>query len=73
MIGSLLTLVALNGPDGQVIYVNPAQILSVRAPRDYADNTVNPVIACAIEMSDGKFVNVIDNCEAVLAKIGARP
>jgi len=73
MIGAILTLVALNGPDGQVIYVNPSHILSVRTPRDYAENTMSPVIACAIEMSDGKFVNVIDNCETVLAKIGARP
>lgn len=62
-----LTLVALAGPDGQTIWVNPQEIVSVRTPRgkDHFGSQVH----CLLEMTDGKFVNVTDDCDAVRQKI----
>jgi hypothetical protein len=61
-----LALVALTGPGGQVIEINPAEIVSLREPRgDHFDKDVH----CLIHTSDGKFIAVLETCQAVGRKI----
>jgi hypothetical protein len=65
---ALLVLVPLNGPDGQIIWVNPEQVVSVRGPRGGRGVHFGPGVECLVEMSDGKFVNVTNPCDAVIER-----
>ena len=65
---TLLGFVLLTGPGGQVIAVNPTEIVSLREPRgDNFDKDVH----CLIHTADGKFIAVIETCEVVRGKITA--
>ena len=55
-------LIKLTGPDGQVIYINPSAVVSVRAPR--GADTVGPAIHCILHTNDGKFIAVAERCNA---------
>ena len=63
MIVLALQLVAFTGPDNQLVYVNPAEVVTTRAPRD--EQHFGPGIKCLIHMADGKFVAVIEDCATV--------
>lgn len=63
-----LVLVQLHGPNSQTIWVNPQEVVSVRAPR--AADHFGGQVRCLIEMTDGKFVNVTDTCDDVIAVTG---
>lgn len=63
----VLALVALHGLDGQVIYVNPSEIVSARAP---ATDLLHEHVKCTLQTADGKLINVTDACEDVLRLIG---
>lgn len=60
-------LITLDGPEGQTIYVNPANIVSVRPPQT---DLIHPGIKCTLQTNDGKLINVVDTCEEVLLRIG---
>jgi hypothetical protein len=60
-----LGLVELTGPGGQVIEVNPNEIVSVREPRG-ADHFGKDV-HCLVFTSDGKYIGVVQTCEQVKA------
>lgn len=64
-----IALLVLIGPDGQPIEVNPAAIVTMRAPRSVGQAALAPGVQCTITTSDGKIVNTIETCEAVRAKI----
>lgn len=66
---TVLALVALNGPNGQVIWVNPDQIVSIRKMREDKKNEVAAWVNCAIETETGKFVNTADTCDVVIEKL----
>jgi ketosteroid isomerase-like protein len=68
-----VALVALDGPDKQVIWVNPAEIVSLRALREQHQHHFANDIECVIQTVDGKIINVVDNCDDVRRKIGAPP
>ena len=59
----VVTLIELTGPAGQVILVNPAEVVTVRAPR--VTEHFGPGIRCLINTADGKFTAVIEVCEVV--------
>ncbi len=62
-----LALIVLHGIDGQVIYVNPSEIVSARAPQT---EFLHSSIKCSLQTVDGKLINVAETCEVVLEQIG---
>lgn len=66
-------LVPLHGPDSQKIWINPRRVVSVRSPREVGKETLAPGVKCLIEMSNGKFVVVVDECDVVLEAIAPGP
>jgi hypothetical protein len=67
-----IVLAALNGPEGQTIFVNPEEIVSIRAPRETQAEHFAHGVHCVLQTADGKLVNVADNCDVVRAKVGAK-
>lgn len=61
-----LALIVLHGIDGQVIYVNPSEIVSARAPQT---EFLHSSIKCSLQTVDGKLINVAETCEVVLEQI----
>ena len=55
-----LFLLRVTGPDNQVIFINPNQIVSVRAPR--RADVLGPGIHCLVHTTDGKYIAVIEEC-----------
>lgn len=62
-----LLLIPLSGPDGQVIWVNPVEIVSMRAPR--TSSGLHEDIQCTLTMADGHFIALIDGCGVVSQKL----
>jgi hypothetical protein len=61
-----LQLVLLHAPDGHEVAVNPAEITHMHAKRDASgDKYFTKEAQCMINLSDGKFVTVIESCEIV--------
>jgi|1185.fasta_scaffold256461_2 hypothetical protein len=63
----LVQLVLLHGPDGRQIVVNPDSVTSMFKPAKMHD-TVN----CVVNLSDGKFISVIETCDYVKKTIEDR-
>ena len=59
-------LVPLHGLEGQTIWVSPRKVVSVRTPRDMAENHYAPGVQCVLEMTNGTRVVVVDPCKDVL-------
>jgi hypothetical protein len=64
---ALTVLIVLHTVDGREITVNPAQITTMREAHDENDpkRAFTPAVRCMINTSDGKYVTVIEECEAV--------
>jgi uncharacterized protein YlzI (FlbEa/FlbD family) len=62
-------LIVLHGLDGHEIDINPNEITVMRE-KDQGKHLA-PGAECAISMSDGKFVAVIESCNEVRQKIDA--
>jgi hypothetical protein len=60
-------LITLTGPGGQVIDINPAEIVSLREPR--GDGHFDKDVHCLIHTADGKFITVIETCQIVRERI----
>jgi hypothetical protein len=56
-----LTLIVLTGPGGQLIKVNPDEVVSLRTPRgiDHMPKTVH----CIVFTTDTKFIGVEETCD----------
>jgi uncharacterized protein YlzI (FlbEa/FlbD family) len=63
----LLVFIALTGPDGQAIKVNPKDIVSLRAPR--GAEHFNKDIHCVVFTADGKYIGVQESCDQVNSKL----
>ena len=63
---ALAALLALTGPGGQAIDINPRKIISLRDPRPQGH--VAKDVRCLISTEDGKFIGVIETCDVVLSK-----
>jgi hypothetical protein len=68
----VLSLVQLTGPDGQLVEVNPAHVVTVREPRNIEGHFHNDV-KCLVHLDDGKFVAVIEPCAVVRALLEGEP
>jgi len=64
-----VALVELQGPDGQVVYVNPAEVTTVREPRGLNTGHWGAAIKCLVMLADGKFITVINPCDDVRKKL----
>jgi hypothetical protein len=65
--------IQLMGPDGQVIIVNPDQVVTVREPRHGVDGHFHKDVRCLLHMTDGHFVAVVDPCAVVRDLLEAEP
>jgi hypothetical protein len=73
MILLVLTLIVLHGADQREIDVNPTEITSLREGSDSQHFTKG--LRCLVNLSDGKFVAVLESCAAIrmmIAKIEER-
>lgn len=59
----LVILLQFHGPGGQTIWVNPETVTSVREPK--SDDHFGHGVRCIINMDDGKFAAVTEDCEEV--------
>jgi hypothetical protein len=67
-----IALLLLHGPTGREIRINPRNITSLHSPVPGQHNTAVAAGArCLINSSDGKFVSVVETCEAVTRMIEA--
>jgi hypothetical protein len=62
---ALVVWIAVTGPGGQRIEINAAQIVTTRTPRDADAAHFGPGVRCLIHTTDGKFVAVLETCDAV--------
>jgi len=62
-----LALIVLHTVDGRGIIINPSQITSMREAHDDDDphRAFTAKVRCMVNMTDGKFVTVIEECETV--------
>ncbi|UPT99195.1 hypothetical protein J4G48_0014585 [Bradyrhizobium barranii subsp. apii] len=62
--------VVLHTVDGGEVAINPPQVTSLRAARDNAESKhFTGGVRCMVSLSDGKFVTVIEACDAVRHKL----
>ena len=67
-----IALIELHGPANQVIFVNPAEITSIREPT-VADHFARGT-KCLVYFSNRNFITVTENCITVRKKlIAAQP
>lgn len=69
IVAAALVFVQLTGPDGQAIFVNPADIVAMRAPREAAQEHLSPGVQCVLQTTDGKVIYVIEGCDVVLDRL----
>jgi hypothetical protein len=62
-----IVLIIVTGLGGQVISVNPAEIVSLREPR--GDGHFDKDVHCLIHTVDGKFISVTETCDIVRKEI----
>jgi hypothetical protein len=62
-----LTLIVLTGPGGQIVKINPDEVVSLRAPRstDHMPRTVR----CIVFTTDSKFIGVEETCDEAARKL----
>jgi hypothetical protein len=62
----VLHLALLHTVDGHEVMVNPEQVTSIQAARpDEPNKFLTEKVACAIGMTNGKFVSVVEDCDTV--------
>lgn len=68
---ALYQLLVLHNIDGREVYVNPSEIISLREAK--ADIDTNKVfvkgLRCMVNTTDGKFLNVIEECAYIRTMI----
>jgi uncharacterized protein YlzI (FlbEa/FlbD family) len=62
---SAIGLIELHGPHGQIIYVNPAEITSIREPRSLHLHRFVPGTQCVITVTNGSLIAVNESCAEV--------
>lgn len=58
-----IILIQVEGPDTQIIDLNPEKVVVIRAPR--AGDHFGPGVKCVISTTDGRFIGVVQKCEVV--------
>src|SRR5215203_4680429 len=69
----LIAFLLLHGPTGREITINSRNVTSLHAPVPGQHNKLlADGVGCLINTSDGKFVSVVETCEAVSRMIETR-
>ena len=63
----VLHLIVLHTVDGREIVLNPAQVTSMREAHEAndPDRAFTKDVRCMVNLADGKFVTVIEECDEV--------
>ena len=67
-----IQLVLVHSPNGDVIEINPDQIVSLRAAapgKEEADRLYHKSVKCLIITADGKSIPAVENCAEIKAFI----
>jgi len=59
----VLKMISLHGPGGQMIELNPGEVISLREPSSQEHFAKS--IKCIVSTSDGKFHTVLEDCNTV--------
>ena len=68
----LMLLVQLMGTDGQIVWVNPSQVVSIREPRRMNTEHWPRGTKCLVLTTDQKFFTTSEPCEQVRLKLGVK-
>lgn len=73
MINALMVaaMIQIQGPGGQVIWLNPDSVTSVREPRGVQQGHWPADIRCLLMIVDGKFLATVESCDSVRRKLEA--
>jgi hypothetical protein len=66
-----IVLVELHGPTGQLIYVNPAEVTTIREP--LAASHFAREVRCLIYLTNRNFITVRETCDRVRVKLLSNP
>jgi hypothetical protein len=70
----VLHLIVLHTVDGHEVSINPKQVTSLHAAKDdQANKHYVEDARCIISLTDGKFVTVIERCDAVRKLLEGAP
>ena len=69
MILLLIALLELHAVDGTPIEINPDAIVSLKGKAASDGTNFTPGANCLLNMSDGKFITVRENCSEVLREL----
>lgn len=68
-----VVLIILHTVDGRQIGINPDQVVSLRpsltATGEAKNKHFTDEVQCVINMTDGKYVTVIESCDAIKKKL----
>ena len=64
-------LIVLHMADGRIVLINPDQVTHLRSAREVpeADKTFTGAVKCMVNLADGKYVTVVEPCDAVRQKM----
>ena len=58
-------LLLLHAPDGQEYRIAPDQVTSLHAPRPDGGKHFVATVHCLVNLTDGKFVSVVETCPEI--------
>lgn len=64
-----LRMVELHGPQGQTVWVNPTEVVSVRTPQSENRKYLVRGARCVVTMTNGNIFAVLDECDEVMHRI----
>jgi hypothetical protein len=63
---AIILLVILHAVDGREVAIAPAQVTSLHAAKEGQPNVLmTDAVHCVVNLTDGKFVSVIETCAEV--------
>lgn len=70
-LAAALYLLVLHRADGGEVLVNPAQIVTLHGPTPAGTpaRLFTGAVRCAIGLSDGKWLSVVEPCEAIRERL----
>jgi uncharacterized protein YlzI (FlbEa/FlbD family) len=70
----LAAFTVLHTVDGREIAINAEQVTSVTSGKDGESNKLlTDKVHCVVSLANGKFISVLEDCDAVLQKVGDPP
>lgn len=67
-----LQLITVHNVEGQAVFINTRQIVSLRDARESSDRLVTGGVRCMVMLADGKYQAVVEDCAAVRKLIEER-